>query len=80
MSYGNYHSLPTSSYTKALEALENAHKACYGHSDRPLLGMSHGPFSGVNMALGIIAELEDAVGLAQEKIARLEQQLKEKNG
>lgn len=27
-------------------------------ADRPVLGMSHGPFSGVNEVLGIVSELE----------------------
>ncbi len=46
-------------YTKALEALSAAHKACFDHPDRDVLGMSHGPFSGVNEALGIISLLEE---------------------
>lgn len=47
-------------YNKAWEALEAAHKACMDHPNRePVLGMSNGPFSGVNKALGIISELED---------------------
>ena len=45
-------------YDKALAALEDAHAACYEkHTD--VLGMSSGPFSGVNEALGIIASLEE---------------------
>lgn len=46
-------------YTKAWAALADAHKACFDHPGRDVLGMSHGPFSGVNVALGIVAELED---------------------
>lgn len=42
---------------RAKAALEAAHRACFKHPDRPLLGMSHGPFSGVNEALSIIAQL-----------------------
>lgn len=45
-------------YDKAREALDAAHKACFNHPDRGVLGMSSGPFSGVNVALGIIATLE----------------------
>jgi hypothetical protein len=45
-------------YDQALEALQAAHVACLNHPDRDVLGMSHGPFSGVNVALGIIAKLE----------------------
>ena len=46
-------------YDKAWEALKEAHAACFNHHERGQVGMSHGPFSGVNIALGIIAELED---------------------
>lgn len=46
-------------YKQAHAALDAAHQACFGHSERDALGMSHGPFSGVNQALGIIARLED---------------------
>lgn len=45
-------------YDRASQALDAAHKACFRHPDRDILGMSHGPFSGVNEALGIIATLE----------------------
>lgn len=46
-------------YNAAYDALKSAHEACFNHPERPLLGMSHGPFSGVNVALEIVAELED---------------------
>lgn len=46
-------------YDRALDALRAAHKACFEHEGRDVLGMSHGPFSGVNVALGIVAQLED---------------------
>ncbi len=49
-------------YTKALAALTDAHKACYeawgSDPKRNPIGMSFGPFAGVNVALGIIDELE----------------------
>ena len=45
-------------YAKALEALQAAHDACFRDKSRDVLGMSHGPFSGVNVALGIIVRLE----------------------
>jgi hypothetical protein len=45
-------------YDRASKALDEAHRACFNHPDRDVLGMSHGPFSGVNVALGIIAQLE----------------------
>lgn len=48
-------------YEAALETLNEAHKACLKHPDRPVLGMSHGPFSGVNKALGIVGTLEEIV-------------------
>lgn len=45
-------------YDRALKALQAAHDACFKHPERPILGMSHGPFSGVNEALEIVALLE----------------------
>ena len=48
-----------SAYLKAKEALDEAYLACYNHKERDVLGMSHGPFSGVNVALSIIKQLED---------------------
>lgn len=48
-------------YEEASKALDEAHKACFKHPDRDVLGMSRGPFSGVNVALGIIAKLEQEV-------------------
>ena len=49
---------PRPYYDRAYKALQAAHDACFNHPERNVLGMSHGPFSGVNEALGIIAELE----------------------
>lgn len=46
-------------YDRALKALQAAHDACFKHPERDILGMSHGPFSGVNEALGIVATLEE---------------------
>jgi hypothetical protein len=48
-------------YDKALAALETAHKACFEHGDRGVLGMSHGPFSGVNEALGVVTTMEATI-------------------
>ncbi len=49
-------------YDKALAALKSAHDACYKtwESDpkRHPIGMSVEPFGGVNIALGIVDELE----------------------
>lgn len=53
-------------YTAASRALREAHKACLKHPNRKVLGMSSGPFSGTNVVLGIIADLEDL--LIQERI------------
>lgn len=46
-------------YQAALVALQQAHDACFQHPERDVLGMSHGPFSGVNVALGIVTLLEE---------------------
>jgi hypothetical protein len=46
-------------YSKASQALEAAHRACFNAPGRDILGMSHGPFSGVNVALGIVHVLEE---------------------
>lgn len=59
-------------YDKALAALQAAHDACYGHPSRDVLGMSHGPFSGVNVALGIVAELEDQNARLRVALAKAE--------
>ncbi len=45
---------------KARDALDAAHKACFNHPDRGPIGMSHGPFSGVNFALGVLATAGEA--------------------
>lgn len=50
--------MPGPEYRRAAKALETAHNACFKHPDRDVLGMSHGPFSGVNEALRIILKLE----------------------
>jgi hypothetical protein len=55
-------------YQKASAALDAAHKACLDHPDRPITGMSHGPFSGVNFALGIIKLLEDENTILRERL------------
>jgi len=54
-------------YDKALVALNGAYRACYDQPDRDVLGMSHGPFSGVNVALMIVANLEKEM-IAIQKI------------
>lgn len=64
-------------YNRAMAALEAAHKACFKHADRPLLGMSHGPFSGVNEVLGIVAELERENVKLTKKTQKLEAKIRE---
>lgn len=63
------------SYDKALLALSEAHTACFKHEDRDVLGMSHGPFSGVNKALGIVLSLETLARNQQDEIANLKLKL-----
>lgn len=58
-------------YKKALDALQAAHDACFKAPDRDVLGMSHGPFSGVNVALGIVDDLEHRLAGAIIENARL---------
>lgn len=55
-------------YDRAVKALRAAHDACFKHPDRDVLGMSHGPFSGVNEVLGIIAELESENRALRQKL------------
>lgn len=62
-------------YDQALAALSAAHEACFKNPDRGVLGMSHGPFSGVNEALGIISLLETEV-----RALRLKQQGENRRG
>ena len=45
-------------YARALAALQAAHDACCRDERRDVLGMSHGPFAGVNEALAIVDQLE----------------------
>lgn len=65
-------------YDRASAALDAAYKACFNHPDRPLLGMSHGPFSGVNEVLGIVAELEGRLQ-AIAKVANVTREAKQVN-
>lgn len=65
-------------YDKALKALSEAHTACFKHKDIDVLGMSHGPFSGVNQALGIVLSLETLVKMQQIEIQKLKLQLIDK--
>jgi len=59
-------------YSKALNALRTAHEACFRSADRDVLGMSKGPFSGVNLALGIIKNLEEENTLLKATVLRAE--------
>ncbi len=58
-------------YGRALIALQAAHDACFNHPGRDVLGMSYGPFSGVNEALGIVDELEAENKRLREWILKL---------
>jgi hypothetical protein len=51
--------------------LQDAHAACF-KANTAVLGMSNGPFSGVNEVLGIIAEMDDEIQLQRERIKQLE--------
>lgn len=55
-------------YNRAWEALKSAHTACFAHPERGPIGMSQGPFSGVNEVLGIIAELEDENAMLRKRL------------
>ncbi|WP_320202443.1 Lar family restriction alleviation protein [Agrobacterium rosae] len=59
----------TSLYRKVNAALDAAHKACFNHPDRGPIGMSHGAFSGVNFALGVVADLEKENEYLRAKLA-----------
>lgn len=48
-------------YYLAWQALQAAHDACNTAPGRDVLGLSHGPFSGVNRALGYLSFLEERV-------------------
>lgn len=61
-------------YKEARAALEAAHQACFKHPERDVLGMSHGPFSGVNQALDIIAELEEKNWRLRDLIEKLHEE------
>jgi hypothetical protein len=58
-------------YDQALRALQDAHDACFNHPGRDVLGMSHGPFSGVNEALGIITLLENENTMLRAQLRKL---------
>lgn len=57
-------------YQAALAALQQAHDACFKHPERDVLGMSHGPFSGVNVVLGIVTLLEEENQQLKKMLAR----------
>jgi hypothetical protein len=62
-------------YRRASEALDAAYKACFNHPDRPPLGMSHGPFSGVNEVLGMVSELERTLRQKTRDMAQLSNEM-----
>jgi hypothetical protein len=59
-------------YDQALKVLGAAHEACFNHPDRDVLGMSYGPFSGVNEALGIISQLETENRILRARLGEYE--------
>lgn len=70
---------PRKYYNKASAALNAAHLACFDHPDRPALGMSHGPFSGVNEALGIVSLLETQNNTIFGVLAKLRVEIDKRN-
>ncbi len=62
-------------YNAACRALKSAHEACFKHPDRGALGMSYGPFSGVNEALRIVDQLERRVKELERLVKNLEADL-----
>lgn len=56
---------------RARELLQAAHDACFKALDRDILGMSSGPFSGVNEVLGLIAEMDSTLAAQAAQIASL---------
>lgn len=62
-------------YRLAREALDAAHMACFRHPERGPIGMSHGPFSGVNVALGIVATLESHIASLSARNSDLRREL-----
>lgn len=58
-------------YWRAYDALKAAHEACFEHPSRDVLGMSHGPFSGVNEVLGIVDQLEAETKALRSELMKL---------
>ena len=52
--------------------LHAAHKACFEAPDRDVLGMSYGPFSGVNKTLGIVMVMEDRIAELEALLRRID--------
>lgn len=67
-------------YDRAYKALKAAHEACFKHPERDVLGMSHGPFSGVNEALGVIAILEEKNQKLERALQRAIDELQQMRG
>jgi hypothetical protein len=63
---------PGPAYCRARDALSAAHEACFGHPLRDGIGMSHGSFAGVNVALGEIRNLEIENERLRRKLAKAE--------
>ena len=56
---------------QARELMQAAHDACFKAKDRDVLGMSSGPFSGVNQVLGLIAMMDAKIAQQEIQIATL---------
>lgn len=54
------------------EALSAAHDALYKDKTRDVLGMSNGPFSGVNYTLGAVMEMESRIAELEKRLADAE--------
>lgn len=62
-------------YDQAVNFLSKAHKACLGHEDRDVLGMSQGPFAGVNEALSLVLTLETLLVIKTRQLDDLQLKL-----
>jgi len=60
---------------RARAALQAAHLACFQHPDRGPVGMSRGPFSGVNEVLGVVAQLLASLKLETARAEEAEQEV-----
>jgi hypothetical protein len=64
-------------YTACLQQLQAAHDACFAHSGRGVLGMSHREFSGVNYVLGQVLLLEEDNQRLRQELVKAQSALNE---